>query len=103
MATLDEKTTGLQSVDHHDDVPNVDHVVHIAHETEGKTSPWTWNMFRLYLVLAVAYLCGYVITPLPRKKGKWEAWKRKPTGSSSLDHRFRRVTLLTCVQLLEWL
>ena len=65
MATFDEKPTGVQSVDHHDDVPNVDHVVHIAHETEGKTSPWTWNMFRLYLVLAVAYLCGYVITLLP--------------------------------------
>lgn len=58
MATIDEKPTGVQSVDHHDDVPNVEHVVHIAHETESKPSPWTWPMFRLYLVLAVAYLCG---------------------------------------------
>lgn len=58
MATLDEKPTGVQNVDHHDDVANVEQVVHIAHETEGKTSPWTWNMWRLYLVLAVAYLCG---------------------------------------------
>lgn len=64
MATIDEKPTGVHSVDHHDDVPNIDHVVHIAHETEGKTSPWTWPMFRLYLVLAVAYLCGYVIARL---------------------------------------
>lgn len=67
MATIDEKPTGVQSVDHHDDVPNVEHVVHIAHETESKPSPWTWPMFRLYLVLAVAYLCGYVIT---LRKGK---------------------------------
>lgn len=62
MSTIDEKPTGLHNVDIHDDQPNVDHVVHIAHETEGKTSPWTWPMIRLYLVLAVAYLCGYVIT-----------------------------------------
>lgn len=68
MATIDEKPTGVHSVDHHDDVPNIDHVVHIAHETEGKTSPWTWPMFRLYLVLAVAYLCGYVITVLSQNK-----------------------------------
>lgn len=62
MATIDEKPTGIHNVDHNDDVQTIDHVVHIAHETQGKTSPWTWNMFRLYLVLAVAYLCGYVIT-----------------------------------------
>ncbi|KAJ0122388.1 sugar transporter-like protein [Diaporthe amygdali] len=58
MATIDEKPTGIHNVDHNDDVQTIDHVVHIAHETQGKTSPWTWNMFRLYLVLAVAYLCG---------------------------------------------
>lgn len=76
MATLDEKPTGVHNVDHHDDVPNVDHVVHIAHETEGKISPWTWNMFRLYLVLAVAYLCGYVSTLLPRTKTNGKAAKK---------------------------
>lgn len=65
MATLDEKSAGVHSVDHHDDVQNIDHAVHIAHETQGKTSPWTWPMLRLYLVLAVAYLCGYVITLVP--------------------------------------
>lgn len=59
MATTNEKNTGIGSVLHHDDVPDIDHAVHIAHETEEKKiSPWTWAMLRLYLVLMVAYLCG---------------------------------------------
>lgn len=58
MSAVDEKTPG---VDHHDDLHTVDTAVHIAHETEEKTiSPWTGSMLRLYLVLTVAYLCGYV-------------------------------------------
>lgn len=78
MATIDEKPTGLHNVDIHDDQPNVDHVVHIAHETEGKTSPWTWPMIRLYLVLAVAYLCGYVVTLFWQKdKGEERQAKKK--------------------------
>lgn len=59
MAAIDEKN----GVDHHDDEfgNNVDTAVQIAHETEDKKiSPWTWHMFRLYAVLGVAYLCGYV-------------------------------------------
>lgn len=59
MSAVDEKTL---HVDHHDDLHTVDTAVHIAHETEQKSvSPWTWSMLRLYLVLAVAYLCGYVV------------------------------------------
>lgn len=59
MSTLDEKHPG---VDHHDEDQAVDTAVHIAHETEDKKiSPWTGSMLRLYLVLAVAYLCGYVL------------------------------------------
>lgn len=59
MATLDEKAPGIE---HQDDLYNVDTAVHIAHETTvEKVSPWTWPMFRLYLVLAVAYLCGCVL------------------------------------------
>lgn len=59
MSTVDEKTPG---VDHHDGLHTVDTAVQIAHETdEKKISPWTWSMFRLYAVLGVAYLCGYVV------------------------------------------
>lgn len=59
---MDEKETHVDSVAHHDDVPDIDQVVQIAHETgEKNISPWTWPMFRLYLVLSVAYLCGYVV------------------------------------------
>ena len=61
MATVDEKEIGVDSVAHHDNVPDIDQAVHIARETEvKKISPWTWPMIRLYLVLMVAYLCGYV-------------------------------------------
>lgn len=87
MATIDEKPTGVHNVDHHDDPANIDHVVHIAHETEGKTSPWTWPMFRLYLVLSVAYLCGYVVTLLLQDR---DEIKKKGFPSSC-----RKVTLLT--------
>lgn len=60
MATMDEKTPDVNHQDH-DDLQNVDDAVHIAHETgTKKISPWTWSMLRLYAVLGVAYLCGYV-------------------------------------------
>lgn len=60
MATMDEKTPDVNHQDH-DDLQQVDDAVQIAHETENKKiSPWTWPMWRLYAVLAVAYLCGYV-------------------------------------------
>lgn len=66
MATTNEKNTGMGSVLHHDDVPDIDQAVHIAHETkEKKISPWTRPMCRLYLVLMVAYLCGYVLASPP--------------------------------------
>ncbi|KAL3463526.1 general substrate transporter [Aspergillus heterothallicus] len=33
--------------------------VQVAHDAlNGKYSPWTWNMFRLYIILIVPYLCG---------------------------------------------
>lgn len=61
MVSFDEKANGIDTVGHHDHVPDIDHVVHIANETEKKKiSPWTWPMLRLYLALTVAYLCGYV-------------------------------------------
>lgn len=64
MSTTVDKAPG---VDHHDDhLQAVDTAVHIAHETEAKkASPWTPSMLRLYLVLAVAYLCGYAAPFLP--------------------------------------
>lgn len=61
-STSDEKPS---AVDHHDDVQDVDIAVQLAHvAVEHTTSPWTPRLFRLYLCLAVAYLCGYVLYPL---------------------------------------
>lgn len=61
MATADEKTPNIDHQDH-DELQQVDHAVQIAHDTETKKiSPWTWNMLRLYAVLSIAYLCGYVL------------------------------------------
>jgi hypothetical protein len=38
---------------------DVGNAVQLAHDAgEQKYSPWTPSMFRLYLVLWVAYLCG---------------------------------------------
>lgn len=38
---------------------DLDQAVQMAHEVDSTAySPWTWAMFRLYLVLACAYLCG---------------------------------------------
>ena len=43
----------------HYEVNEVATAVQLAHDVEEtRYSPWTWSMFRLYLVLACAYLCG---------------------------------------------
>ncbi|GJN81305.1 hypothetical protein PLIIFM63780_004838 [Purpureocillium lilacinum] len=56
-ASLSEKREA--TVDHSDTVPDVGTAVQLAHAAEErKSSPWTPSMFRLYLVLACAYLCG---------------------------------------------
>ncbi|KIM98518.1 hypothetical protein OIDMADRAFT_167318 [Oidiodendron maius Zn] len=55
MATEIKATAGA---DHHE-VNEVVTAVQLAQDVEEtKYSPWTWSMFRLYLVLACAYLCG---------------------------------------------
>ena len=55
MAT-DEKPTAEQRDDFHDTGAAV---LQLAHDADATTySPWTPRMFRLYLVLACAYLCG---------------------------------------------
>lgn len=47
------------SSDHRD----VGAAVQLAHESEEqRLSPWTPRMFRLYLVLCVAYLCGCLVS-----------------------------------------
>lgn len=56
MATANEKETAF---DHRDDLRDVDAAVQLAHDVDDTVySPWTFNMLRLYLALAVAYLCG---------------------------------------------
>lgn len=65
---MDEKAS---VADRYDDLHTVDTAVHIAHEThKSKVSPWTWPMFRLYLVLGVAYLCGFVFLTVTRPVSK---------------------------------
>lgn len=42
--------------------PTADTAVELADQLEGeKLSPWTPALFRLYLVLAAAYLCGCLV------------------------------------------
>ena len=44
---------------HDDAFPESDITVQLAHDVDNtKYSPWSKSMFRLYLVLACAYLCG---------------------------------------------
>jgi hypothetical protein len=51
-------------VDHHDRNPDVGTAIQLSHEADEKeSSPWTWSMFRLYLVLSCAYLCGCLVCP----------------------------------------
>ncbi|KAL9572243.1 hypothetical protein ACKAV7_003626 [Fusarium commune] len=49
---------------HHDEVVHdTAAAVQLAHDVEAKaSSPWTAGMFRLYLVLACAYLCGCLLS-----------------------------------------
>ena len=55
METEIKATAGA---DHHE-VNEVATAVQLAQDVEEtKYSPWTLSMFRLYLVLACAYLCG---------------------------------------------
>ncbi|KAK0730927.1 general substrate transporter [Lasiosphaeris hirsuta] len=59
MASTTEKDAAV--TEHHDDTKSqeADITVHLAHEAEELVfSPWTPSMFRLYLVLTCAYLCG---------------------------------------------
>lgn len=56
MATANEKETAF---DHRDELRDADAAVQLAQEVDDTVySPWTFNMFRLYLALMVAYLCG---------------------------------------------
>ncbi|KAJ4172651.1 hypothetical protein NW754_002853 [Fusarium falciforme] len=53
------KSFDKTKVEHGDDIHDVDVVVQLAHDVENQDlSPWTPRMFRLYLVLGCAYLCG---------------------------------------------
>ncbi|KAJ4220900.1 hypothetical protein NW759_006970 [Fusarium solani] len=53
------KSLDKTKVEHGDDIHDVDVVVQLAHDVENQDlSPWTPRMFRLYLVLGCAYLCG---------------------------------------------
>lgn len=56
------KSLEKTKVEHGDDLHDVDTVVQLAHDVESQDlSPWTPRMFRLYLVLACAYLCGCLV------------------------------------------
>lgn len=57
MATANEKETAF---DHRDELHEADAAaVQLAHDVNDTAySPWTPTMLRLYVVLAVAYLCG---------------------------------------------
>ncbi|CAP60204.1 uncharacterized protein PODANS_1_5170 [Podospora anserina S mat+] len=58
MAASTEKAASF--ADHHDDkFRDTDVAVRLAHDVDDtKYSPWSAKMARLYLVLAIAYLCG---------------------------------------------
>jgi hypothetical protein len=58
MASSNEKDAA--AVDHADDtLHDTGAAVQLAHDADDTTySPWSLRMFRLYLVLCVAYLCG---------------------------------------------
>ncbi|KAK2593619.1 hypothetical protein QQS21_008667 [Conoideocrella luteorostrata] len=48
-------------VDHHDHTFDAGAVIQLTEDLdEKKSSPWTFSLFRLYIVLACAYLCGCV-------------------------------------------
>jgi hypothetical protein len=52
---MDSKADEKGAVDHGTEIND-------AHDVQNqKLSPWTPTMFRLYLVLACAYLCGCLV------------------------------------------
>lgn len=59
---MDSKADEKVTFDHGTEVQDANVAVQIAHDVENqKLSPWTPAMFRLYLVLACAYLCGCLV------------------------------------------
>lgn len=58
---MDSKTDEKVAIEHGDD-HDAQVAVQLAHDTSKKLSPWTKPMFRLYLVLACAYLCGCLVS-----------------------------------------
>jgi hypothetical protein len=59
---MDSKTDEKVAIEHGDDHHDAQVAVQLAHDTSKKLSPWTKPMFRLYLVLACAYLCGCLVS-----------------------------------------
>jgi hypothetical protein len=59
---MDSKTDEKVAIEHGDDNHDAQVAVQLAHDTSKKLSPWTKPMFRLYLVLACAYLCGCLVS-----------------------------------------
>jgi hypothetical protein len=56
MASAHEKETAAE---HRDELHDADAAVQLAHDVDDvRYSPWSFYMFRLYGVLAIAYLCG---------------------------------------------
>ncbi|KAJ4117594.1 hypothetical protein NW768_010960 [Fusarium equiseti] len=56
---MDSKADEKGAVDHGTEIHDAHVAVQVAHDVQTqKLSPWTPTMFRLYLVLACAYLCG---------------------------------------------
>lgn len=59
---MDYKADEKVAVDHGDEVHDAHVAVQLAHDVENqKLSPWTPRMFRLYFILACAYLCGCLV------------------------------------------
>ena len=60
---MDYKADEKVAVDHGDEVHDAHVAVQLAHDVENqKLSPWTPRMFRLYFILACAYLCGCLVS-----------------------------------------
>lgn len=62
---MDSKADEKGAVDHGTEIHDAHVAVQVAHDVQTqKLSPWTPTMFRLYLVLACAYLCGCLVSLL---------------------------------------
>jgi hypothetical protein len=60
---MDYKADEKVAIDHGDEVHDAHVAVQLAHDVENqKLSPWTPRMFRLYFILACAYLCGCLVS-----------------------------------------